>query len=68
MYTVRITIQVRNSKRLIREFLRPEFALNTSSHATAFDSVEQAENAADIAAENFRGNGHTYIGMDIFKR
>ena len=67
-YTVvRLRIQVRNSRRQIREFIRPEYATNTSSHAERFDTIDAAENAADRVKDHYEGAGHTYIGADFFE-
>lgn len=66
-YTIRLIVKVRDSRRIIKPFLRPEHATNTSSHATRFDTVEAADVAADIAAEHFRAAGHTVIGSDTFE-
>jgi hypothetical protein len=67
MYTVKITIRIRGTKRLLRSFIRPEYALNTSSHATVFDSIQDAETVADKQAEIARANGHTFIGVDFYE-
>jgi hypothetical protein len=66
-YTVRIHIQVRNTRRILKTFLRPEYAVNTSSHANRYESLEAAENAADEAIEHFRAAGHTYICSDFYR-
>ncbi len=65
-YTIRVTLRVRGTQRIIREFLRPEYAGNTSSHATRFETVQAADDAADIASDNWRAAGHTVIGTDIY--
>jgi hypothetical protein len=67
MFTVRLIIKVRGTKRIIKEFIRAEYALNTSSHADRFYSIDEAEMAADKLAEIFTAAGHTIIGTDIFK-
>lgn len=66
-YTVRLTIQIRQSRRLLKTFLRPESALNTSSHADRFATIEEAEAAADRAGDTFGAAGHTYIGADFYQ-
>jgi hypothetical protein len=65
-YTLRITLQVRGTRRILRTFIRPEFAHNTSSHATRFATLEEAETAADMHAERAREKGHTFIGADFY--
>ena len=65
-YTVRLKIQVRGSRRVIKTFIRPEYAHNTSSHADRFASLDEAEAKADEVADRFRQAGHTYIGADFF--
>lgn len=67
-YTVRLDIQIRNSRRKIREFIRPENAINTSSHATGYATIEEAESAAETVRRYFEENGHTYLGHAIFDR
>ena len=69
MFIVRITIQVRNSRRKHKTYLRPESAYfhNTSSYAMRYDTMDEAEQAADYTAENFRVQGHTIICVDILK-
>lgn len=65
-YTVRFIIQVRGTKRILKSFIRSEYALNTSSHATQFDSMDAAERAADIQKERAKASGHTFIGADFY--
>lgn len=66
-YTLRITLRVRGTRRILKTFIRPEYAHNISSHATRFDTLEAAEAAADMHAERTRENGHTFISADFFK-
>ena len=66
-YTVRYTIRVRGTRRILKSFIRSEYALNTSSHADRFNSIDAAEHAADTMAERASGAGHTYIGADFFR-
>lgn len=65
-YTVRFIIQVRGTRRILKSFIRAEYALNTSSHATQFDSMDAAERAADKQKEYAEENGHTFIGADFY--
>jgi len=65
-YTVRLTIRAANSRRTFKSFIRDEYAMNTSSHATRFDSIEAAENAADVAFENYEGKGCKVMHVDFF--
>lgn len=67
MFTVRLTFRIKNSRRLLKTFIRKEGSLNTSSHAIRFATQEDAENAADVVAENFTGMGHTLISADFFR-
>lgn len=66
-YTARLSIQVRGTKRITKQFIRSEYATNTSSHATRFESMDAAERAADVLAEDYGGRGHTFIGADFFQ-
>jgi len=66
-YTVRFTVRVRNSRRQFKAFIRPEYAPNTSSHATRFGSLKEAESEADKVAEYYSEAGHTVIVTDFFK-
>jgi len=66
-YTVRLIIQVRSTRRQIKEFIRREHVANTSSYAQRFESIEAAEVAALQVADCFIENGHTYIGHDVFE-
>jgi hypothetical protein len=66
-YTVRIELRVRNTKRTIRQFIRPEYAHNTSSHATKFDTMEDAQAVADRVSDYYRNAGHTVIGEDYIQ-
>lgn len=67
-YTVRLTFKVNGTRRILKTFIRPEYAVNTSSHATTYDTVEAAENAADALREEMLAAGRvTYIGADFFK-
>lgn len=66
-YTVRIILRVRGTKRILKTFLRPEYALNVSSHATVFDSIDDAERAVDIQKEYAEIAGHTFIGADFYE-
>lgn len=67
-YTVRLTFKVNGTRRTFRTFIRPEYAINTSSHATRYETMEEAERAADIVVENAVASGRsTFIGADFFK-
>jgi len=69
MYTVRLTFRVVGTRLTIKTFIRSEYALNTSSHADTFDTLEQAENAADALVEQMTATGRvTYIGADFYRR
>jgi hypothetical protein len=67
-YTVRHTVRVAGTKRTFKAFVRAEYALNTSSHADAFDTMDKAERAADDVADRYRAAGHTVLVTDIFDR
>jgi len=68
-YTVQLVIRVRGTRRLLRTFIRPEDAIanNTSSHATRFDSFEDAQRASDQLQQRFEDAGHTYIKTRFFE-
>lgn len=67
-YTVQLVIRVRGTRRLLRTFIRPEHAIaNTSSHATRFDSFEDAQRASDQLQQRFEDSGHTYIETRFFE-
>lgn len=66
-YTIRLIVRVKGTKRIIKPFVRAEYALNVSSHATRFDTVNAADAAADIVADNMWGTGHTVLGSDVFE-
>ncbi len=67
-YTVRLRVQIAGGRRVIRPFIRSEYAPNTSSHADGFDTIDAAERAADDVTERYRAAGHTVIGTDIYDR
>ena len=67
-YTIRLSFQVVGTRRIIRTFIRPEYATNTSSHATRFDSMDAADAAADVLIPQMEATGRArFIGSDIFK-
>ena len=67
MFTIRLIVKVRGTRRTIREFVRAEYALNVSSHAYRYTTRDEADAAADLVADRFREAGHTVIGSDLFE-
>ena len=67
MFTVRLIVRVRGTKRIIKTFIRSEYALNTLSHADTFETLGDAEIAADALADDMSSRGHTVIGADFYE-
>ncbi len=63
VYTVRVVAKVAGTRRVIREFIRPERTINTSSHATRFASADEADAAGWELA---RTAGWDVVSVDTF--
>ena len=54
-YALLMKFRVTSTGKFTRHYIRAEYAPNTLEHATLFDTLEQAENAADIQRMNVSG-------------
>jgi len=67
-YTVKLRFELAGKRRKINEFIRPEYATNTSSHATRYDTIDEAEKAADLVSGLMLASGRlVYLGADFYK-
>jgi hypothetical protein len=67
-YTVKLHFKVNGTRRMVHTFIRPEYAMNMSSHATTFATMDEAENAADVTVEQMSATGRvTFISADFYK-
>jgi hypothetical protein len=66
-YTIRLTFRVIGTRRTLKTFIRPEYALNTSSDATHYATVDEADAAADAVVEQMIASGRLqFIGSNLF--
>jgi hypothetical protein len=66
-YTVRLHFKVNGTRRTLKTFIRPEYAINTSSHADRFPTLDAAETAADDLVEQMSASGRvTFTHADFF--
>jgi hypothetical protein len=69
-YTVKLVFSIAGTRRKFKTFIRPESAYlhNTSSYAIHYDTIQEAETAADATVERMTSSGRlTFIGADFYE-